>query len=130
MGDNMDKKITVIVTIYNTPEKYLKKCIDSIIKQTFKEIEIILVNDGSDKKTSEICRQYKDERIKLIEQKNMGESVARNVGIENAATENIISESQAYAHGNYGTKVKKAMEFNAKGYNITIVKEQEISCLK
>lgn len=39
-------------------------------------------------------------------------------------------ESQAYAHGNYGTKVKKAMEFNAKGYNITIVKEQEISCLK
>lgn len=89
MGDKMDKKITVIVTIYNTPEKYLKKCIESIIKQTFKEIEIILVNDGSDKKTSEICRQYKDERIKLIEQKNMGESVARNVGIENAETENI-----------------------------------------
>ena len=43
----MDSKISVIVTIYNTPEKYLKKCIDSIINQTLKEIEIILVNDGS-----------------------------------------------------------------------------------
>ena len=89
MGDKMEKKISVIVTIYNTPEKYLTKCIESILNQTFKEIEIILVNDGSDKKTSEICKQYKDKKIKLIEQENMGESVARNVGIENATTENI-----------------------------------------
>lgn len=87
----MDSKISVVVTIYNTPEKYLKKCIDSIINQTLKEIEIILVNDGSSEKIRNICEKYKkqDKRIKLINQKNMGESVARNVGIENSATKNL-----------------------------------------
>lgn len=88
----MGKKISVIVTIYNTPEKYLKKCIDSIINQTFKEIEIILVNDGSTiPEINKICGKYEqmDKRIKLINQTNMGESVARNVGILNATTENI-----------------------------------------
>lgn len=87
----MDSKISVIVTIYNTPEKYLKKCIDSIINQTLKEIEIILVNDGSSENIRNICEKYKrqDKRIKLINQKNMGESVARNIGIEKATTKNI-----------------------------------------
>ena len=87
----MDSKISVIVTIYNTPEKYLKKCIDSIINQTLKEIEIILVNDGSSEDIRNICEKYKiqDKRIKLINQNNMGESVARNVGIENSTTKNI-----------------------------------------
>ena len=87
----MNKKISVIVTIYNTPEKYLKKCIESIINQTLAEIEIILINDGSNNKTKRICEQYSlnDTRIKLINQLNMGESVARNVGIENSTTQNI-----------------------------------------
>lgn len=87
----MDSKISVIVTIYNTPEKYLKKCIDSIINQTLKEIEIILVNDGSNENIRNICEEFKkqDKRIKLINQKNMGESVARNIGIENSTTKNI-----------------------------------------
>lgn len=87
----MDSKISVVVTIYNTPEKYLKKCIDSIINQTLKEIEIILVNDGSSENIRNICEKYKrqDKRIKLINQKNMGESVARNIGIEKATTKNI-----------------------------------------
>lgn len=87
----MNKKISVIVTIYNTPEKYLKKCIESIINQTLEEIEIILINDGSNDKTKRICEQYSlnDTRIKLINQFNMGESVARNVGIENSTTQNI-----------------------------------------
>ena len=87
----MNSKISVIVTIYNTPEKYLKNCIDSIINQTLKEIEIILVNDGSNEHIKNICEKYKiqDNRIKLINQKNMGESVARNVGIKNSTTKNI-----------------------------------------
>lgn len=87
----MEKQISVIVTIYNTPETYLRKCIESIVKQTFKEIEIILINDGSTNNVKRICEEYKkkDSRIKLINQENQGESVARNVGIENATTQNI-----------------------------------------
>ena len=87
----MEKKLSVIITIYNTPEKYLRKCIESIQNQTLQEIEIILVNDGSDKQIQSICEEYqkKDNRIKLINQKNRGESVARNVGIEHSTTENI-----------------------------------------
>lgn len=87
----MNKKISVIVTIYNTPESYLRKCIKSIVNQTLKEIEIILVNDGSKEEIQKMCEEYtkKDTRIKLINQQNQGESVARNTGIENATTENI-----------------------------------------
>lgn len=87
----MNKKISVIVTIYNTPEKYLRKCIESIINQTLKEIEIILVNDGSKEEIQKVCEEYaqKDTRIKLLNQQNQGESGARNTGIENATTENI-----------------------------------------
>ena len=84
-------KITVIVPIYNTKEEFLRKCIESIINQSLKDIEIILVNDGSDERTKKICEEYKnnDSRIKLINQKNMGESVARNTGIENSTTDYI-----------------------------------------
>ena len=88
----MENKISVIVTIYNTPEKYLRKCIESIVNQTLKEIEIILVNDGSTQEVQKICEGYEnnDGRIKLINQKNQGESGARNTGIKNATTENIM----------------------------------------
>lgn len=88
----MSAKISVIVVIYNTPKQYLKKCIDSIINQTFKDIEIILVNDGSTSEIREICENYhkKDKRIKLINQENQGESIARNVGIKNVETEQFL----------------------------------------
>lgn len=89
MGEKMEKKMSVIVTIYNTPKQYLKKCVESIINQTLKEIEIILINDGSNHEITKVCKEFRDERIKLIEQENKGESVARNVGIENSTTENI-----------------------------------------
>ncbi|MBQ3695897.1 MAG: glycosyltransferase family 2 protein [Alphaproteobacteria bacterium] len=78
-------KISVIVPIYNT-EKYLEKCLDSVLGQTFKDIEIICVNDGSQDDSAAILKKYalKDRRIKIITQSNQGISVARNVGIENA----------------------------------------------
>ena len=78
-------KISIIVPVYNV-EKYLSKCIDSIINQTYKNIEIILVDDGSTDNSSKICDKYakKDNRIKVIHKKNGGLSDARNVGIENA----------------------------------------------
>ena len=77
--------ISVIVPIYNV-ERYLKVCIDSIINQTYSNLEIILVDDGSPDKCPEICDEYakQENRIKVIHQKNGGLSAARNAGIDAA----------------------------------------------
>lgn len=78
----MKSKISIIVPVYKA-EPYLRKCIDSILNQTFKEFELILVNDGSPDKSGEICDEYanKDIRIKVIHKKNGGQSSARNEGL-------------------------------------------------
>lgn len=75
--------ISVIVPIYNV-EKYLRACIDSILTQTYKNLEIILVDDGSSDGCGAICDEYKekDQRITVIHQKNRGLSGARNAGID------------------------------------------------
>ena len=85
------KKISVIIPIYNV-EKYLKRCIESIIKQTYSNLEIILVDDGSPDGCAKICDEYKnkDERIVVIHKKNGGLSDARNAGLK-VATGEIIS---------------------------------------
>lgn len=84
------KKITVIVPIYNA-EEYLKRCIDSILSQTYEKLEIILVNDGSTDNSGEICDEYQlqDERIKVIHKSNGGQSSARNRGIDIATGEYV-----------------------------------------
>lgn len=81
-------KVSVIVPVYNT-EKYLAKCLDSLVNQTLKEIEIILVNDGSKDGSQIIINSYaeKDHRIKPFEKPNGGLSDARNFGIEKAEGE-------------------------------------------
>ena len=83
-------KISVIVPVYNT-EKYIKKCLDSIINQTVKNLEIIVVNDGSADNSAKLCEDAakKDKRIKIINKENEGVSSARNVGVENATGEYI-----------------------------------------
>ena len=83
-------KISIIVPVYNV-EDYLKKCIDSIVRQQYKNLEIILVDDGSIDNSGEICEKYakEDDRIKVIHKKNGGLSDARNVGIENATGQYI-----------------------------------------
>ena len=75
--------ISIIVPVYNV-EKYLKRCIDSILNQTFKDFELILVNDGSTDGCKEICNQYEklDNRIKVIHKENGGLSSARNAGLD------------------------------------------------
>ncbi len=85
------KKISVIVPIYNV-EKYLSKCIESIIHQTYSELEMILVNDGSTDGCGKICDEFqkKDSRIKVIHKENGGLSDARNVGIEMATGDYIF----------------------------------------
>ena len=71
--------VTVIVPVYNC-EKYIARCIESVINQTYSNIELIIVNDGSTDHTNEICENYnkKYQNIKLINQKNQGVSIARN----------------------------------------------------
>ena len=79
----MDEKISVIVPVYNV-EQYLERCVDSIINQTYKNLEIILVNDGSTDNSGQLCDELakKDDRIRVIHKKNGGLSDARNVGID------------------------------------------------
>ena len=79
----MEKKISVIVPVYNV-EKYLKRCVDSILKQKYKNLEIILVDDGATDNSPIICDSYKkiDNRVKVIHKKNGGLSSARNAGID------------------------------------------------
>jgi glycosyltransferase involved in cell wall biosynthesis len=87
----MTNLISVIVPVYNA-EKYLERCINSICNQTYKNLEIILVNDGSSDNSKEISKTFvrNDSRVKLINQLNGGSSIARNTGLENA-TGDIIS---------------------------------------
>ena len=82
---------SIITPIYNV-ERFLAKCLDSIIMQTFGDIEIILINDGSTDNSGDIARSYakKDSRIHLIEQANQGQGHARNVGLKIASGEYII----------------------------------------
>ena len=79
----MTEKITVIVPVYNV-EHYLSKCLDSILKQTYQNLEIIVVNDGSTDNSGGICQEYaqKDSRIIYIEKENGGLSDARNAGLD------------------------------------------------
>ena len=81
--------ISVIVPIYNS-EAYLNKCIDSLINQTKKDIEIILVNDGSTDASDKIIKSYKDKRIKYYKNKNKGIGYSRNFGIDKSNSKYIM----------------------------------------
>jgi len=80
--------ISVIIPVYNV-EKYLEKCLNSVIRQTLEDIEIICVNDGSTDNSQQILKEYaqKDERIKIVDKKNGGLSSARNAGLDAATGE-------------------------------------------
>lgn len=96
----MEEIISLLVPIYNSG-KYLEKCIESVIKQTYKNLEIILIDDGSTDDSGEICDKYAsiDKRIKVIHKKNEGVSVARNIGIEKATGEYIgFVDSDDFIH--------------------------------
>lgn len=78
-------KISVIIPVYNV-EKYIEQCLDSIVNQTYQNLEIIIVNDGSNDNSLEIINRYSqnDRRIKIINLENKGVSFARNIGIKNS----------------------------------------------
>ena len=83
------KDISIIVPIYNA-EKYIEKCIDSILNQTKKELEIILINDGSTDNTESIIKTYKDKRIKYFKNTNHGIGYTRNFGIDKSTGKYIM----------------------------------------
>lgn len=84
-------KVSIIVPVYNV-EKYLHRCMDSLINQTFKDIEIIAVNDGSTDNSLNILNEYcvKDDRVRVINKNNGGLSSARNIGIDEAIGKYIL----------------------------------------
>ncbi len=96
----MKHKISVIIPVYNV-ETYLPRCLDSVINQSYKDLEIILVNDGSQDNSGQICDSYavKDQRIVVIHKENEGSSCARNVGLDSAKGDFIaFVDSDDYIH--------------------------------
>ena len=84
-------KVSIVIPVYNV-EKYLERCLFSIVNQTYKEIEIILVNDGSKDNSGAICDQFvkKDSRAKVVHQENRGLSEARNTGLRNVTGDYVM----------------------------------------
>lgn len=116
-------KISVIVPVYNA-EKYLHRCVDSILAQTFNDFELLLIDDGSKDSSGEICDEYarKDERVKVWHKENGGVSSARNVGLENARGEWVTFsdsddwlEPNAFAYYDVMTK-KYSFDYLYCGY--------------
>ena len=81
--------ISVIIPVYNS-EKYLKECLDSVVNQTYNNLEIIIINDGSTDNSLQIIKSYKDSRIKLTNKDNGGVSSARNEGLKQATGEYVM----------------------------------------
>lgn len=99
----MDNLVSVIVPIYNN-EKVLKRCVDSIVNQTYKKIEIILIDDGSTDDSFKICNEYlkNDKRIKIIHKENGGVSQTRNIGLKEAkGTKLVFIDSDDYVDKTY-----------------------------
>lgn len=94
----MSFKVSVVLPVYNV-EKYLRECVDSILSQTLKDIEIIFVDDGSTDNSYNILMEYNDPRIKVFHQINSGPGPARNLGLEKASGEfvNFIDPDDCYA---------------------------------
>lgn len=106
-----EELISVIVPVYNV-ENYIERCLNSIINQTYKNIEIVCVNDGSTDNSLNILNDFqkKDSRIKIISQENQGLSEARNVGIKNSSGKYIgFVDSDDWVDLDYYEKLHKAL---------------------
>ena len=112
-------KVSIIIPVYNT-EKYLRQCIDSLKAQTLDEIEIIVVDDGSQKECADLCDELgrSDERIKVIHKNNEGQGIARNCGIKVASGEYIgFVDSDDYVD----LKMYETLYSAAKKYDSDVV---------
>lgn len=116
MNSSHSALISIIVPVYNT-EKYIKKCIESILNQTLHDLEIILIDDGSTDNSLSICQQFqkKDDRIVVLHKDNGGQSSARNMGLDYATAPFIgFVDSDDYIDKNMFNDLYTAIkEFNA-----------------
>lgn len=113
----LNKKISVIIPVYNS-EEFLPKCLDSLVKQSYKNLELIIVNDGSPKNCKEIAEEYKlkDNRIKYVEhEKNKGLFQARVTGFENSTGDYIafLDADDYVSNDFYRELIEKAEETNS-----------------
>ncbi len=120
METKKEELVTLLVLAYNT-EKYIKKCLDSLINQTYKNLQIILIDDGSKDDSGKICDEYakEDARIEVIHEKNQGPSAARNLGISMAKGKYIsFIDTDDYTEPTIIEKLVKSMEKNNSDISI------------
>lgn len=119
-GGHSSRMVSVIVPVYNT-EKYLERCLNSVISQTYQNIEVIIVNDGSTDGSGVICDKFAkaDKRVKVINQKNMGASAARNIGISKAkGTYVTFADSDDW------------LELDAIEYMAQLIEQENVDCVR
>ena len=106
--------VSVIIPVYNV-EKYIRECIESVIAQTLKEIEIICINDGSTDKSADILQEYalKDSRIRIINQEHSGVASARNTGLRNISGKYVsFIDGDDAVHKEFLQKLYQALQYN------------------
>ena len=130
----MQPKISIIVPVYKA-EKYLHRCVDSILSQTFTDFELLLINDGSPDNSGAICDEYaqKDNRVRVFHKENGGVSSARNLGLDNAKGEWItFCDADDYVSEKWLMSCKNAVKddidivFNGYCYITSTEKENRI----
>lgn len=127
-------QISVIIPVYNTGA-YLRKCVDSILSQTFRDFELFLVDDGSNDESPEICDAYgaRDSRVRVIHQKNQGQSVARNNAIAQMQGQWVFfCDSDDWIHPEsleilYRTAIQTDVKISLAGYAHTTGPDPEVT---
>lgn len=116
-----DYKISVVIPVYNV-EKYLKECVDSVLNQTYKNIEVILVDDGATDSCPQICDEYakKDNRVKVVHKENGGLSDARNFGID-ASTGDYIMFLDSDDYWNSDTAIEHIVDIIEKEHRDVVL---------
>ena len=131
----MNKKVSIIVPVYNS-EKFLSNCIESILAQSYKDFELIIVNDGSTDKSCEVCNSFKDRRIRYFNQANKGVSAARNKGIKESRGDFITfvdsddSLSEDYLSVLVNLQDKKKSDWTACPYSYVNLTEKPFKGIK
>lgn len=112
--------ISVVIPVYNT-DPYLEKCLESVVNQTYQNLQVIIINDGSTDNSAEICQKFseKDDRIEFINKQNEGVSIARNIGIEKSKGEWI-----------YFLDSDDFLDLNAFEYLINIAKSSKTDVIQ
>ena len=137
----MKDLITIVINVHNG-EKYIAKCLESAINQTYKNLEILIINDASTDNTVKICKSYNDPRVKIITLKKTKISLARNVGIDNAkgkylyyidSDDFIEPDTIEYLYKllkKYKTKIALCESLDIYDYNYSKEELKEETCIK